>query len=92
MSRDVISGLGAVGLIVGFVAALATALGLSDFGFPLAALAYWLAVIMVVRPYVYERFGDEVGDWTVMILVLGPATPLVAPVLWWQHHRLAGNH
>jgi hypothetical protein len=91
INRDVIYGVGAVGLLVGVVAVLATALGQSDFGFPLAALAYWLAVIIVVRPYVYGRFGNEVGDWTVVILVLGPATLLAAPFLWWQHRRLAAN-
>jgi hypothetical protein len=92
VNRDAIHGMGAVGLVVGFVAVLATALGQSDFGFPLAALAYWLAVIIVVRPYVYERFGNEVGDWTVVILVLGPAILLAAPFLWLQHRRLADNH
>jgi hypothetical protein len=92
MNRDAIYGVGAVGLVVGVVAVLATALGQSDFGFPLACLAYYLTLILVVRPYVYERFGDEVGDWTVVILVLGPATLLVAPFLCLQHRRLAGNH
>jgi hypothetical protein len=92
VNRDAIYGIGAVGLVVGFVALLATALGQSGFGFPLTGLAYCLTVIFVVRPYVYERFGNEDGDWTVVIQVLGPATLLVAPLLWWQHRRIAGNH
>lgn len=89
MNRDVIVGVAAVGLVVAVVAILATAVGRSDIGFPLIALAYWLGVIVVVRPYVYERFGNEVGDWIIVILILGPATLLVAPFLWWQHHRSA---
>jgi hypothetical protein len=91
MNRDAIYGVAAVGVVVFFVAVLATALGQTGFGFPLMALGYYLTLIIVVRPYVYERFGNEVGDWTVVILVLGPATIFLAPFLWWGHRRLAGN-
>jgi predicted membrane channel-forming protein YqfA (hemolysin III family) len=91
MSRRDVDGIGTVVLIVAGVTALATVLGQSNLGVPLLALAYWLAVILVIRPYVYERFSTATADWVVVFLVLGPATLFVAPVLWWQHRGWAAT-
>ena len=87
MNREAVKGIAIVGTLVTGVGLAATALGQTGIGGPLLALAYYLMVILVVRPYVYERFGAEIGDWAVLILVLGPAALLLAPILWWEHHR-----
>ena len=83
--RDLATRIGAIGLIVGAVALVATWAGRSDFAVPLLVLAYWLSVIVVVRPYVYDRYGRRTGDWIVVALILGPFAVLVAPILWWEH-------
>lgn len=88
MNREDVQGLMIVGMIVAGVGIVGTALGQSNFGVALFMLAYYLMVILVVRPYVYERFGTHAGDWVIVILILGPATLLVAPILWWEHHRV----
>jgi hypothetical protein len=87
MIREGVLGLAIVGMIVAAIGILATALGQSDFGVGLVMLAYYLAVIIVVRPLVYERFGAHVGEWVVVILILGPATLFFAPFLWWEHRH-----
>ena len=84
-NRDLVNRIGVIGLIVAAVALVATWAGRSDYAVPLLVLAYWLSVIVVVRPYVYERYGRRTGDWIVVALILGPLAVLVAPILWWEH-------
>ena len=79
---------GAVALIVGGVLLAATLAGRSDVALPLSALAWWLTLLLVIRPYAYERHGRKTGDWIMVILILGPLALLVAPFLWWEHRRL----
>lgn len=83
--RDLVNRIGVIGLIVGAVALIAALTGRSDFAFPLVGLAYWLSVIIVVRPYVYDRLGRHTGDWIMVALILGPFAVLVAPIVWWEH-------
>ena len=83
--HDLLKRIGAIGLIVGAVALVAALTGQSTFAFPLVGLAYWLSVILVVRPYVYGRFGRRTADWILVVLILGPFALLVAPILWWEH-------
>ena len=83
--RDLVNRIGVIGLIVGAVALAAALTGRSSFAFPLVGLAYWLSVMIVVRPYVYDRHGRQTGDWIMVILNLGPFALLVAPILWWEH-------
>jgi hypothetical protein len=86
--RDLVNRIGAIGLIVGAVALAAALTGRSNFSFPLLGLAYWLSLIIVIRPYVYDRYGRRNGDWITVILILGPLAILVAPILWWEHRGL----
>ncbi len=86
--REVLDRLGAVAFIVGGVLLAATLAGKSDFALPLFALAWWLSLLLVIRPYLYERNGRKVGDWMMVILMLGPLALLVAPILWWEHRGL----
>jgi len=83
--HDLVKRIGAIGLIVGAVALAAALTGRSNFAFPLVGLAYGLSVIIVVRPYVYDRYGRQTGDWIMVTLILGPFAVLVAPILWWEH-------
>ena len=83
--HDLVKRIAAIGLIVGAVALVAALTGRSNFAFPLVGLAYWLSVIIVVRPYGYERYGRRTGDWIVVALILGPFAVLAAPILWWEH-------
>ncbi len=84
-NRDLAKRIGVIGLIVGAVALAAALSGQSNFALPLVGLAYWLSVIIVVRPIVYDRFGRHTGDWIMVTLILGPFVVLVAPILWWEH-------
>jgi hypothetical protein len=83
--HDVVNRIGVIGLIVGAIALAAALTGRSNFAFALVGLAYWLSVVLVVRPYVYERYGRHTGDWIMVILILGPFAVFVAPILWWEH-------
>lgn len=83
--RELIKRTGMVGLLVAAVALVATLTGRSNFAFPLVGLAYWLSVIILARPYIYDRYGRKTGDWIMVILILGPLALLVAPILWWEH-------
>jgi hypothetical protein len=87
--RELIYRFALVGLTVAGVGLVATLLGQSGFGVPLVGLAYWLSVFLLIRPYVYERFGRQTSDWIMVTLILGPLTVLAAPILWWEHRRLA---
>ncbi len=86
--RELIYRFGVVGLIVGAVGLAATVVGQSNLALPLLGLAWWLSLILVIRPYVYERFGKKTGDWTIVILILGPFAIFAAPILWWEHRDL----
>ena len=83
--HDLVNRIGVIGLIVGAVALAAALTGRSNFAFPLVGLAYWLSLIIVIRPYVYDRYGRRTGDWIMVILIPGPFALLVAPILWWEH-------
>ncbi len=83
--RDLVNRIGAIGLIVVAVALLAALTGQTNFVLPLIGLAYWLTVVIVVRPSVYDRYGSRTGDWIMVILILGPLAVLVAPIIWWEH-------
>ena len=85
--RELVYRFGLVGLIVSGVWIAAAMTGQREFIWPLAALAWWLSMILVIRPYVYERYGDRTGDWIIVILVLGPFAIFAAPILYWQHGR-----
>lgn len=87
--RELLHRFGAVALIVGGVLLAATLAGKSDLAFPLLAMAWWLSLLLVIRPYAYERYGRKTGDWIMVILILGPLALLVAPILYWQHRDLA---
>jgi hypothetical protein len=82
--------LGWIALVVGAVALVAVVME-RDPAFVLPAslaLAWWLSLLLVIRPLVYERYGTRTGDWIVVILVAGPFAILAAPVLWWEHRNL----
>ena len=83
--RELLHRVGAVAFIVGGVLLAATVAGKSDFAVPLFALAWWLSLLLVIRPYLYERYGRKAGDWVMVILTLGPLALIVAPILWWEH-------
>jgi hypothetical protein len=87
-SRDLVNRIGVIGLIIGAVALGAALTGKSDVAVPLVGLAYWLSLILVIRPYVYDRYGRRAGDWIMVILILGPFAVFVAPILWWEHRGL----
>ena len=83
--HDLVKRIGGVGLVVGAVALAAALTGRSNLAFPLVGLAYWLSVIIAIRPYVYDRYGRRTADWIMVFLILGPFAVLVAPILWWEH-------
>jgi hypothetical protein len=88
-SREVVSRLCAITFVVGAVVLIAVVTGRSSgLVLPASLLAWWLSLLLVIRPYVYERFGRRAGDWIVVILIAGPFAILAAPVLWWEHRNL----
>ena len=89
--RDLANRIGVVALIVIGVAVAATLTGQRDFGAPLVALTYWLSLLLIIRPVVYEKFDAWTGDWIIVILVLGPFAIFAAPFLFWQHRGSASD-
>jgi hypothetical protein len=83
--RDLANRIGVVAVIVIGLALAATLTGRPDFSWPLVALTYWLSLLLVIRPAVYERFDTWTGDWIILILVFGPFAFLAAPFMFWQH-------
>lgn len=86
--RELIYRFGLVAFVVGCVLLAAILAGRADLGPPLLALAWWLSLPLVIRPHVYERHGKRIGDWAMLILVLGPLAIIAAPLLWWEHRNL----
>ena len=89
-SREVVTRCAWIAAIVAAVDVVAVAMGrrLEFVLPPSVALAGWLALLLVIRPYVYERFDRRTADWIVVILLVGPFAVLAAPFLWWEHRNL----
>jgi hypothetical protein len=88
--REIATRIALISLVVGGIAAAAMAMG-ADAAFlptPLLFLGWLLALILVIRPFAYWRFGKRIGDWIVVLLIFGPFAILATPILWWEHRDL----